>query len=361
MSAFAYEIGAVLAAQAQCCPGSADTVYALPWYLVVGEPRSGRSTAIKAMNLDWPRGDDPLVLNAPEPLCTYWMPAKAVFIEPGPQLMGAHRNKDRLYELCDELKRRRTREPMDGVILVVSLARIADSDEHALEQYATSLRSYLIQINQGLAADVPVYVIATGIDDLWGFGDVFQWTAERRDEEPWGFGFPPALPSADAVEHVERALEGVGARMESMCFAKLSTEDPPDRRIRAFQHLAEVRALLRKLIEIMKVLAMTNSFERAPWLRAMVVGSGIPGTGQRLRYRAQYFQQMGLVAPNQSGTAHPGGMPIHSLLDNVLMPERDLVPTRVRWRDDKVIIGFAIASVVVWLSVLIAAIVVALL
>ena len=103
--------------------------------------------------------------------------------------------------------------------MVVSLARLADSDEHALEQYATSLRSYLIQINQGLATEVPVYVVATGIDDLWGFGDVFQWTAERRDEEPWGFGFPPALPSADAVELVERALDVVAARMESMCFA----------------------------------------------------------------------------------------------------------------------------------------------
>jgi type VI secretion system protein ImpL len=357
MTAFAYELGALIAAQARACPGSGEGAYALPWYLVVGEPKTGRSTAIKALNLSWPHGDQAVALNVPEPLCTYWLPEKAVFIEPGPQLMGPQRNEDRLYELCQELKISRSREPIDGVVLVVSLERLADADDRDVEKYAQTLRGYLTQINQGLAAEVPVYIIATGIDALWGFGDVFQWTAERRNEEPWGFSFPPALPSSDTEEHVVHALDGLAARMEAMCFAQISTEEPPERRIRAFQHLAEIRALIGKLSELMKTLAMSNAFERAPWLRAMVVGSGIPGTGQQLRQRMQYFEQLGLTRPTQSGTAQPGGMPIYALLDNVLMPERDLVPTRVRWRDDKVIIGFSITAAVMWLAVIVIAVV----
>ena len=40
----------------------------------------------------------------------------------------------------------------------------------------------LIELAQALAADVPIYVVVTAIDSLWGFGDVFRWTQHRSDE-----------------------------------------------------------------------------------------------------------------------------------------------------------------------------------
>jgi len=332
MTAFAYELASVLQHVERARPGQG--IYALPWYLVIGEPHSGRSTAIKALNLRWPYGDSPLPLSTPQQLCNYWLPEKALFIEPEARVLGAQREPDRLAELCDELSDRRPREPIDGMLLVVSARFLADADEDGVDRYAKSLRRYLIEVAQALSADVPAYVLVTTYDDLWGFGDAFRWGAQRRDEEPWGFSLPPNVPQAQTPERVRLELEGLTARIESMCFARLSTEDPPDVRTRAFQHLVEARDLLTKLGALMHIITMSNAFERSPWVRALAIGSGTPGTGHRLRHGTQFFASLGLWPPQHSGTTHPGGMPIHAMLENVLLPERDLVPTRTRWRDD---------------------------
>jgi type VI protein secretion system component VasK len=353
VTAFAYELATVLRAQEQARPGDPEGAYAMPWYLVIGTPGSGRTTAIKALSMSWPYGDTAIPMNLPEQLCTYWMPEKALFIEPEAVVVGPNRTHGKLQELCTELKDKRPREPIDGIVLVVSAQQLADSTDDAVEELAKELRRYLIEVAQALAADVPVYVVVTAYDALWGFGDAFKWTPERRDEEPWGFALRLDVPPAEAPDHVKQELEGLGARIESMCFAKLADEDPAEVRARAFQHLLEARALLRKLTDFMHIIAMANAFERAPWVRALVLGSGTPGTGNQLRYYMAELTSMGLQAPAASGTPQPGGMPMHALIDAVLLPERDLVPTRVRWRDDILLIILLIGGILAWIALIV--------
>ena len=48
---FVYEVASVSSALARARPDFARDAYVLPWYLVIGEPGSGHSTAIKAMQL----------------------------------------------------------------------------------------------------------------------------------------------------------------------------------------------------------------------------------------------------------------------------------------------------------------------
>ena len=350
MSAFAYELATLLAAQSHATPGHPDGANSMPWYLVVGEPGSGRSSAVKALNLSWPRGDAPVPMNQPQPACTYWLAEKAAFIEPGSSVMGPNRGHTKLQELCHELKVKRPREPIDGIVLVVSTTNLADSGDEGTARYGRALRTYLVEIAQALGADVPCYVVVSSFDDLWGFGDVFQWTHERRDEEAWGFSLPVELPDSKTPERVRSDLEALSARVESMCFAKLSAEVSSDVRARAFQHLSEARRVMARLSEFMDVITMANAFERAPWVRALVLGSALPGTGQRLRHNVGVLQQMGLAPPDQSGTPQPGGMPMHAMLDTVMLQERDIVPTRTRWRDDKLIVFAMIVGVLAWIG-----------
>ena len=353
MTAFAYELASVLQAQAAARPGDPEGPYAMPWYLVIGDPGTGRSSAIKAMNLEWPYGDGPIPMNMPEQMCSYWIPKQAVFIEPGPRVAGPSRQQGMLGELCDELRVKRAREPIDGIVLIVNAQVLADSNEDSVDEYAKGLRRMLIEVAQALAADVPVYIVVTAIDTLWGFGDVFRWTSERRDEEPWGFSLPPGLDANDAPEHIKGEIEGLVARIESFCFAKVSSEDDARERVRAFQHVAEARDLVAKLGQLLQIVSMANAFERAPWVRACAIGSGMPGTGHRLRHNVDRFSQMGLYPPQESGTPFPGGMPLHAYLEAVLIPERDIVPTRVRWRDDWLLILLIMFGGVAWVGILI--------
>ncbi len=352
MSQFATELATVVTAQARAARGAPDVAYALPWYLVLGRPGTGRTTAIRALNLSWPWGDGPVVMQTMS-LCTYWMPEKAVFIEPESQVLGPSRQHGRLDELCGALKLVRPREPIDGILLLVSVPLLADSSDDAVDDYAKELRKDLIDVGRALGADVPTYILVTGYDDLWGFGDAFRWGPARVDEEPWGFNLPVNITAADTPARVQTELDGLMARIESMCFDKLSAENKPEERVRAFQHLAEARAVLTKLGELLKTVTLDNAYERAPWMRALAIGSGVPSTGQRLRHDAQRLTTMGFQLPQQSGTPTPGGMPLHHLVDRILMPERDIVPTIKRWRDDKLLVLLFMLGGVLWLGIVI--------
>lgn len=71
MSTSSYEIANVQAQVIRAYPHSPDGPYAIPWYLVLGDPGSGRSTALHAMNLTWEGGDGPMQIGLPQQLCTY--------------------------------------------------------------------------------------------------------------------------------------------------------------------------------------------------------------------------------------------------------------------------------------------------
>jgi type VI secretion system protein ImpL len=360
MSVFSYEIAAVSAAVARAYPDHSLGAYAVPWYLVIGNPGSGRSTALHAMNLSWREGGDgPLSTGLPQQLCTYWMPREAVFIEPEGTVLGKTRQPEQLKQLCEELKVARPREPIDGVILVINIADFIDLDEASLDAYANELRKYMVEIGQAIAADVPTYVVLTRYDVVWGFAEVFQWGPDRKKEDPWGFTLPPDTPSQDSLAKIKEHLEGLNARLEAFCLSKLCGEDPPEARIRAFHHLAEVRALMEKLRSVFGTLAMANAYERAPWIRAVAIGSALPGMGaDRMRAGVARFFNMGLAqAQGAPISQRPGGLPFHALMSSVILPERDIVPLRTRWREDKIFLFGLIAAGLLWVATLVTALI----
>lgn len=332
---YVYELASVHALVQQANPNNPQGIYAVPCYLVLGEPGSGRTTVIRSMNLSWPPGGGPLPIGVPGARCSYWLAKEALFIEPEATVLGPRREPTELTRLCEELLRSRKREPIDGILLVLSIADFIELDEQGLDAYANRMRAYLVEVSRALRADVPTYVVLSRYDTLWGFAEVFQWTPERGREEPWGFALPLETSPGSAVPRILQELEGLNARLEATCLARVGSEDPPDARMRAFQHLAEVRALMQRLRQLFSVLAMDNAFERAPWLRAVAIGSALPGMGDRLRAGVTRFINMGLVQPpNVAVAPRPGGLPIHATMSAVVLPERDIVPLRPRWRDD---------------------------
>src|SRR6185312_3688171 len=82
-----------------------------------------------------------------------------------------------------------------------------------------------------------------------------------------------------------------------------------------------------------------------PWIRAVALGSAIPGSGDKMRAGVARFFNMGLAqGAGGSVTGRPGGLPFHAFMTTVVLPERDIVPLRSRWREDKPFLFLMIAA-----------------
>lgn len=315
-------------------------VYGVPWYLAVGEPMVGKSTVIRSMNLTW---NQPQTVDGQ--FCQYWISQEAVIIEAREPICGPNKNAELMRELCEELMRIRSREPLDGLLLIMSATDVAERVDEGLETHSQHLRSYLIEACRTLQADIPVYTIVNRYDTLWGFAEVFAWNADRAKEDSWGFVVPPDVPTQNTWPKTLDGLLGLGARIEATCLAKLSSEEGVEQRIRAFQHLVESRYFLDRLREVLKIISFASAYERAPWLRSVILGSAVPGVGDRIRAGVAKLASMGLIQnpydPYRS--QRPGGLPLHGYFRGFVLPEKELVPLKVRWRDDLVcVIGFVL-------------------
>lgn len=84
-----------------------------------------------------------------------------------------------------------------------------------------------------------------------------------------------------------------------------------------------------KLKMVFQTLAMANSFEQPPWIRAVALGTSVPGGGgPRPRAGVARFFNMGLAQghPAPIGVLRPGGMPIHAYMKTVILPEQASFP-----------------------------------
>lgn len=69
---------------------------------------------------------------------------------------------------------KRARQPLNGIILTLDLPDLLTADKRRREHLLQTLRSRLQDIRQYLHCQLPVYVVLTRLDLLYGFAALFQ-------------------------------------------------------------------------------------------------------------------------------------------------------------------------------------------
>src|SRR5262245_57931119 len=124
--------------------GKKDYLYDLPWYLLIGPPGSGKTTALINSGLKFPlsRGATPAAVAGVggTRYCDWWFTEDAVLIDTAgrytTQDSDAKADKQSWLAFLDLLKKNRPRQPINGVIVAISLEDVltlssADLAAHA--------------------------------------------------------------------------------------------------------------------------------------------------------------------------------------------------------------------------------------
>src|SRR5439155_4412258 len=178
--------------------GSQPYLYDLPWYVFIGAPGAGKTTALLNSGLRFPLADR-LGREAVRGVggtrnCDWWFTDEAVFLDTAGRYTTQQSDRDvdtaAWKGFLALLKKSRPRRPVNGVLVTISVADLLQQSPAEADEHARALRARIQELYQDLGLRIPIYVLVTKADLLAGFSEFF--AALGRDErgQVWGFSLP---------------------------------------------------------------------------------------------------------------------------------------------------------------------------
>ncbi|HUE11625.1 MAG TPA: type VI secretion system membrane subunit TssM, partial [Steroidobacteraceae bacterium] len=158
------------------------SLYDLPWYVIIGPPGSGKTTALINSGLKFPLeqrfGKEALRGVGGTRNCDWWFTDEAVLLDTA----GRYTTQDSdeaadsagWGEFLGLLTKYRKRRPLNGVIVTLSAEDLMKHTSVERETNVTTVRRRLDELNRHLKVRLPVYLMVTKCDLISGFSEYFE-------------------------------------------------------------------------------------------------------------------------------------------------------------------------------------------
>lgn len=259
-------------------------VYQLPWYLIIGPPGCGKTTALLNAGLRFPLAEQ-LGLDAVAGLggtrnCDWWFTDSAVLIDTAGRYTT--QDSDRLVDktawqnFLALLKKHRPRRPVNGVLVALSLADLLQQPQVDRDRQALALRQRVQELCQTFHTAMPVYVLLMKADLIAGFNEFFADLSKDGREQVWGMTFPLAQNDSAAapVNAVAAELKLLQSRLDAQLLTRLEQEREPSKRTLLFSFPTQFAALTETLEQFLTEVFTPSRFEIHPLVRGVYFCSG---------------------------------------------------------------------------------------
>lgn len=207
-------------------------IYELPWYVIIGPPGAGKTTLLSNSGLDFPLEETHGKLSVKgvggTRNCDWWFTDQAVLLDTAgrytTQDSEADVDKSAWTGFLGMLKDKRSRRPINGVLLAISIEDIVGGDDNTLEQLAKTLRTRIDELYNQLGVAPPVYLMFTKCDLLAGFSEYFSDLGKSEREQVWGhtLELDDPEPSRTLVSALSELVQQINQQTVSKLHNELS-------------------------------------------------------------------------------------------------------------------------------------------
>lgn len=316
-------------------------VYQLPWYIFIGAPGSGKTTALIHSGLKFPLaqrfGQEAIRGVGGTRNCDWWFTDQAVLIDTA----GRYTTQESNIEVDSAawkgflglLKKFRPRRPINGVLLTVSVSDLLQQSPAEREHHAAQLRQRVEELHSELGIRFPIYLLVTKTDLLAGFAEFFQSLGAEERAQVWGTTFSLSeTEAASALPDFKGDLDALEQRLNDRVIDLVQGERNPGLRALIYAFPQQFHTLKGVLDDFVGKVFLPSRFVERPMLRGIYFTSGtqegsaidrvIGSLGRALRLEAK------MLAPQQpSGRSYF----LTRLLDSVIFSEAGLAGANLRW------------------------------
>ncbi|MDF0604558.1 type VI secretion system membrane subunit TssM [Neisseriaceae bacterium TC5R-5] len=252
-------------------------IYELPWYMVIGSPGAGKTTAILSSGLKFPLaeqlGSVALKGHGGTANCDWWFTNEAVLIDTAGRYTEQNEqsndqaaiNAAEWQGFLGQLVKYRPRAPINGALLTISVADLLTRTESERVAMAAEMRARLSELRNSLGIRFPVYVVVTKLDLLPGFAEYFQSLSAETRAQVWGFTLPYQAETigndSGLFDLFVKEFSLLELRLERGLITRLQEEYENDRRKAMYTFPQDFRRLTSLLSEMLQQVFLDSRYD----------------------------------------------------------------------------------------------------
>lgn len=303
-------------------------LYVLPWYAIIGPPGSGKTTALRHSGLSFPfTGDGKGAVKGVGGTrnCDWWFTNDGILLDTAGRFAVQDDDREEWLAFLDLLRRYRTKKPLNGLIVAVSIADVFQSTSDQLHTLANQLRARVDEIATRLGVVLPVYLMFTKADLVGGFVEFWGELRKQERDQLFGATFPVDEAHEDAGDKFAREFDVLMGRVHARAVRVVGEERRPDVRAKLLQFPGEFRVLRNGLAEFTRALFEVNSYQESPVFRGFYFTSGTQEGRPFDRVMDGMARAFGLRVPQTAPSqTEPKSYFVTDLFKKVVFPDQDL-------------------------------------
>jgi type VI secretion system protein ImpL len=253
--ALAERMKAALASLRSSGKSARNYLYSRPWYVIIGPPGAGKTTALVNSGLRFPFMEQSLEGVGGTRNLDFMFADEAVLVDTAGRYTT--QDSDRSVDASGWksflalLRKHRPLQPINGVIVAIAVDELIRSDRAHIDDHAAAIRRRLLELRESLEVSAPVYLMVTKADLLAGFTEYFADLDFEGRRAVLGATAPFARGRAGA-DDLARAFDRMAQSVTDRQAKRLFEEPDSQRRslILGFPaQLQSLRARLMRLIE----------------------------------------------------------------------------------------------------------------
>lgn len=317
----------------------------LPWYIIIGPPGSGKTTALMNSGLEFPLKDK-LGADAVKGIggtrhCDWWFTNEAVLIDTAgrftTQDSDSEVDKTAWQSFMGMLKKHRAQRPINGAIVTMSLSDMLTLSEDELAFYAKTIRRRIDELSEQLGVKFPVYFMFTKCDLVNGFTPFFNSLSAKQRNQVWGetFELTKDGESVFDINDYDLHFDELLNRLQSLLLIYLRQQNDPAKKADILSFPAQMESMKGSIHQFLVNIFGKNRFQQSALLRGVYFTSGTQHGSPFDSLLGSVASDMGISIENKVNFSGRGkSFFIGDLLSKVIFPEANIANVnqkRQRW------------------------------
>lgn len=310
-------------------------LYELPWYMIIGHPAAGKSSAIQNSGLVFPisdKGKGAIRGVGGTRNCDWFFTTDGVLLDTAGRYSTQREDRTEWLEFLRLLKAHRSRTPVNGILVAISVPELVQYKSEGFAEYARQIRARINEIDQAFSRKVPIYLLFTKVDLLAGFSQFFEDISEAQRCQVWGATLPherqkdfnAATTVAQHFEELYRGLAEVG--MEKLANSRNNVNRPA-----LFAFPIEFNAMRDAVSRFVEILFESDPYHTHPLLRGFYFTSALQEGAPKIPAGSRVSAKFEL-----SNTGFPAPKPpishsffLRDLFRDVIFPDQHLISRQI--------------------------------